>query len=200
MILQSNSASFPDRSDEALLVAGLGLYTFGQILLRPGNDFVSAMQPIDYAHWSLYLGVVLMLPFAAKLPKRNIHILTIPMLLAGISCIIGMCVIDFIFWSLPDDVFEAELAQRLINTPVIWKPFITDGAGWLFSAAVALPALSYWRASRVGVILVAAGTAIHAIGTHWFNVTGYATVALGYAACFRFWTPSGRERQTNEVA
>lgn len=187
MIVQTGDARFPDRSDEALFVAGLATYTFGQILLRPGNDFVSAMQPIDYAHWSLYLGVVLMLPFAAKLPKRNIHLLTIPMLLAGISCIIGMCVIDFIFWSLPDDEFEAELARRLIDTPVIWKPFITDGAGWLFSAAISLPALSYWRVSRTGVVFVALGTAIHAIGTHWFNVAGYAAVALGYAACFGFW-------------
>lgn len=184
MIIQTDQARFPDRSDHILLVAGLISYIVGQSLLRPGNDFVSSLQPIDYAHWSLYLGVCLMLPFAANLPKRNLHLLTIPVLIAGISCVIGMCVIDFIFWSLPDDAFEYELARRLIATPVIWDPFITIGANYLMNIGLVMASLSWWRAARSGVLLVLAGSAILYFGTHWFNVVGYAVVTLGFVVCF----------------
>ena len=48
-------------------ILGLLFETVGQILLAQGNDFVYSLKPIDFAHWSLLLGVTLLIPQLAAL-------------------------------------------------------------------------------------------------------------------------------------
>ena len=45
-------------------------------------------------------------------------------MIIGIVSIIGMCVLDFVFWSLKDPEFKSQVANHLINTTEIWTPFV----------------------------------------------------------------------------
>ena len=184
MILQSSQAPFPPRGDRVLFVSGLLAYMLGQVLLNFGQDFVDRQRPIDFAHWSLLIGVLLMLPFAGQLPRRNIHWLTQPLLIAGIAAIIGMCLIDFVFWSLPGGDFEYQLFLQLREEPSIWQAFIIIGPNYVFGAGLALPSLSYWNASRTGTLLVLAGTAMNALLNRDWIVQSYLLITLGYALNF----------------
>lgn len=185
MILQADNETFPGPSDRALFLVGLALYIFGQVLINLGQDFVEAQRPIDFAHWLLIAGVLFLVPFAARLPHRNIHLLTLPLLLAGIMFVIGMCVLDLVFWSLPDGDLERDIANHLVGTGAIWDPFMIYGSNHIFNAGLLLPSLSYFRKSPVGTGLVVLGTLVIVLGVQWFNVVGYVLVAAGYALNFR---------------
>jgi|GEM_PF-808934 len=186
MIIQYPASGFPGRVDHALFLAGLCVYTLGQVLINAQFSTRFADLPIDLSHWALILGVVLLLPFAGALPWRNVFLLAKPLLMAGIAFAVGMCVLDFVFWSLPGyGEMEAQLATHLINTPVIWEPFMRWGSNEVFNAGLALPSLAYFRASRTGTALVLIGTLVIAIGTQWFNVIGYGVLTLGYVLNFR---------------
>jgi hypothetical protein len=184
MIIQAERGDFPRYFERVLWLAGLTIYILGQILLRQGQDFVEAQRPIDFAHWGLLLGGLFMLPYAGRLPWRNIHLLTIPLLYAGIAALIGMCVLDFVFWSLPNGEMENQVARQLIDTPAVWKPFITFGPNYIFVTAVVLPSLSYFSVSRAGPFVVIAGSMVMLFLTGWWNVVGWALILAGYASCF----------------
>lgn len=184
MIMQSDVGEFPRAWDRGLFLFGLGLYTLGQILINLGRDFVDAQSPIDFAHWLLIAGVLFLIPFVGRLPRRNIHLVTLPLLLVGIAAVIGMSVLDFVFWRLPDGELESQLAGTLIGTPVIWQPFMVIGPNHVFNAGLMLPSLSYFQASKAGTLLVIAGTLTIVLGVQWFNVIGYAVLTAGYALNF----------------
>ncbi|WP_417493738.1 hypothetical protein [Maricaulis sp.] len=189
MILQSEESRFPKRIDRILFIAGLAIYVTGQILINLGPGFTEQQAPIDYAHWLLIIGVLFLIPFAGRLPRRNIHLIGIPLLLAGVCFVIGMCVIDFIFWSIPDAELKRALASHLIATAVIWEPFMVFGPNTIFNLGLLLPSLSYFRASRTGTILVILGTLVIVVGTQWFNVIGYLIVLAGYVLNFDLLKP-----------
>ncbi len=186
MILQSNQAPFPLRSDQALLIAGLLFFILGQQLLNFGRDFVAAQAPIDYAHWCLLVGALLFLPFAARLPKRNIHLITIPVFIAGIAAIIGMFVLDFIFWSLPAGDLADGFYSHVRAEPSIWQVFIAIGPNWVFGTGLALPSLSYFHRSRLGVALVLIGVLMQPTTGRDLIVVSYALITLGYLMCFNW--------------
>lgn len=190
MIIQAEAGNFPRYWDRVLFVAGLAIYTLGQTLINLGREFVERQSPVDYAHWLLLIGVLFLIPFIGRLPRRNLHLVTLPLLLAGIAAVIGMCVIDFIFWSLPAGDLENQLASALIATPSIWPVFIEIGPNHVFSLGLMLPGLSWYRASRAGTLLVIAGTLIVVLGVQWFNVIGYAVLTLGYILAFDRLRPS----------
>lgn len=184
MIIQEETGAFPQRIDKALFIAGLLVYILGQILLNLGPQFVASQQPVDFAHWCLLIGAVMLLPFAGRLPRRNIHLLTLPLFLAGVAAVVGMCVLDFIFWSLPPGELYGEIVAHLRSTPAIWGVFIAYGPNYVFVTALALPSLSYWKVSRIGVVLVIAGAILMAFtGRDWI-VQNYLLVTLGYFLCF----------------
>ena len=166
---------------KTLFLSGLLVYTCGQILINLGPEFTDNQRPIDYAHWLLLIGVLLLIPLTARLPRDWFSYIGAPILIVGIACVIGMCVLDFIFWSLPTSEQKQKLATHLINTPAIWTPFITVGPNIIFNVGLLLPSLSYFRRSKVGTILVIAGSLVIFIGTQWFNVIGYVIVLVGYS-------------------
>ena len=86
-----------------LFIIGISFLLIGQIILSKGNAFVYSLEPIDFAHWSLLVGVVLLIPQVISFPKTPFSYIGIPLTIIGITCIIGMCVIDFIFWSFTND-------------------------------------------------------------------------------------------------
>ena len=183
MIIQANetnAADFPRRFDQIFFLIGLLLFALGQGLLAQGRDFISAQTPIDWAHWSLLIGALCMLPFVGRLPRRNLHLLSIPLLILGIAAIVGMNVIDFIAWSLPPGEFEDDVFSHLIATDVIWLPFIRYGPNEIFIAGLLLPTLSYFRVSRLGTALVYLGFVVMYVGPALFNMFGYLIMTAGY--------------------
>ncbi|MFT5253282.1 MAG: hypothetical protein ACI87N_002314, partial [Flavobacteriales bacterium] len=76
-------------------IVGLVFFLIGQIIMFKGNNFVYAQEPIDFAHWFLLVGVVLLIPQVVSFPKNIFSLIGIPLTLIGITCIIGMCVLDF---------------------------------------------------------------------------------------------------------
>lgn len=181
----------PDRIDKTLFLAGLGVFTLGQLLLNLLGPASQDQVPIDWAHWALILGAALLIPFAARLPRRGLGLLAGPVLIAGVLAVVGMCVIDFIFWSLPADL-DRTLYENLSAEPAIWQVFMRWGPNEVFVAGLLLPSLLYFPVSRAGTGLVLAGALTMAVGTHWWNVAGYVLVIAGYALCFGFapWTRS----------
>lgn len=168
-----------------LLLIGLGFEVLGQILLAQGNDFVYSLRPIDFAHWSLLVGAVLMMPQVVSFPKKIFSLIGTPTAIVGIVCIIGMCVLDFIWWSMPDQETRNEFASHLIQVPSIWTPFITDGPRFL-TIGLSILSLNYLRDHRLGVVLVILSTLIlvHAIPVPFRLISGYSLTLVGFAVIF----------------
>ncbi len=116
-----------------LFQTGIGFILIGQIILSKGNEFVYNLKPIDFAHWFMLIGVVLLIPQVISFPKKPISFIGIPLTIIGITCMIGMCVIDFIFWSYPNDQLRNEFT-KVKNQPVTFTDFnaclITRSKSW----------------------------------------------------------------------
>jgi hypothetical protein len=168
-----------------LFIAGLLFETMGQILLAKGNEFVYAQKPIDFAHWFLLIGVVLLLPQIVSFPKKIHSYSGIPTAIIGVVCIIGMCVLDFIFWSFPTQELRNEFAGHLSKVSVIWKPFITIGPNFL-NVGLLLLSLNYFKKNKLGVALVILATLIlfFARFIPFRIILVYLMTAIGFAIIF----------------
>ncbi|MEQ9229094.1 MAG: hypothetical protein RIF46_00315 [Cyclobacteriaceae bacterium] len=168
-----------------LFLIGLAFEVFGQVLLAQGNDFVYALRPIDFAHWSLLVGVVLMMPQVVSFPKKIYSLIGTPTAIIGIVCIIGMCVLDFIWWSMPDQQTRNEFATHLSQVPSIWTPFITDGPRFL-TIGLSILSLNYFREHKLGVAIVIISTLIliHVIPFPFRLISGYSLTMIGFGVIF----------------
>ena len=173
----------PDRIDKALFLLGLLVYTAGQVMLRLTDTAMRDQHPVDFTHWLLLIGVVLLIPYAARLPRRGFHLVTGPVLILGIVAVIGMNILDFAFWALPPDL-DGPFYEAVSDKQSVWWPFMRYGPNELFITAFVLPSLMLFKVSRIGTGLVIAGALTMAIGTQWFNVLGYVLVIAGYFLCF----------------
>ena len=167
---------------EFYFLIGLFLYTVGQFLIFiffNDIDALHSQEPIDFAHWCMLIGVLLLIPQIGNFPKTKFNLVGTPILILGIGLMIGMCVIDFIFWSIKLPELKSEVATHLINTPAIWGPFMTFN-GWLFNLGLLISSFSYYKISRTGTLVVLIGTLIIWMGSGWFNVVGYMVIIVGY--------------------
>ena len=113
--------------NEILFLLGLFTYTVGQYLIFIYfNDLekLHNQEPIDFSHWLMIFGVLLLIPQIGNFPKSRWNYISSPTLILGIGLIIGMCVLDFVFWSLKEPELKRQVSEHLINTPEIWKPFM----------------------------------------------------------------------------
>lgn len=138
---------------QILFVLGLLFEMTGQILLTNGNEWVYAQRPIDFTHWFLLLGVALLIPQVGLFPNKIFSYIGIPLLMVGIVSIIGMCVLDFIWWSQPNQEIRNEFAGQISQVPSIWKPFISRGPGFTNIGLFVL-SLNYIKEKKLGVILM----------------------------------------------
>ncbi|MEM7767353.1 MAG: hypothetical protein AAF253_07675 [Pseudomonadota bacterium] len=162
---------------------GLVVYLAGQVMIAMGRGFVDRLQPVDYAHWCLLAGALLLVPFGMRLPPRPLSPLASGVLLVGVGGIVGMCVIDFLIWSLDAGEARRVFIDHAMATPVIWWPFIVIGP-WLFGIGIALVSLVYVPALRLGPILVVAGSLINALTTGWAGLVGHLLIVAGFVALF----------------
>ncbi|MCH2035031.1 MAG: hypothetical protein MK202_16095 [Tenacibaculum sp.] len=165
-----------------LFVLGLLFESLGQILLAQGNGFVYSLQPIDFAHWSLLLGVAFLIPQLGQFPKSVFTFIGAPILLIGIVSIIGMCILDFIWWSQTTQEIRNEFAGHLSQFPSIWKPFITTGPGFT-NIGLLILSLNYFKTEKVGVGLIIIATLLIYFGSFIPSrlIYVYLISAIGYA-------------------
>ena len=168
-----------------LFLLGLVFELTGQILLSRGNDFVYSLRPIDFAHWYLLLGVVLLIPQVVSSPNKIFSYIGIPLAIGGIVCIIGMCVLDFIWWSQPNQEVRNEFAGHLSKFPSIWKPFITSGPKYL-NIGLFFLSLNYLNKSKIGVLIIAITTLmfINLIPIPFKLIVGYSLTLIGFGLIF----------------
>ena len=141
---------------EFYFLLGLLLYTVGQFLIFIFFNDIEALhsqEPIDFAHWFMLIGVLLLIPQIGNFPKTKFNLIGTPLLVLGIGLMIGMCVLDFVFWSIKSPELKSKVATHLINTPAIWEPFMNFN-GWLFNLGLLISSYSYFKNSRTGTLLV----------------------------------------------
>lgn len=172
---------------KSIFLLGLACEIIGQILLAQGNDFVYQQKPIDFAHWFLLLGVVFLIPQVVSFPKKIFSYLGIPLVFIGTVCIIGMCVLDFIWWSQPSEEARIEFTKHISSVPSIWKPFISVGPSPLFlNLGILLLSLNYAKEEKIGVAIVFVATLIvlGIIPIPFKLIFGYSLTLIGYSLIF----------------
>ena len=166
---------------------GLSFFLTGQMILTKGNEFVYNLEPIDFAHWFLLVGTVLMIPQTISFPHKIYSFTGTPLTLIGIVCIIGMCVLDFIWWSFPNDEMRVEFSNHISQVPSIWKPFITIGpSSKIFNLGLLLLSLNFFKKEKIGVVFVFIGTLIlwNIIPIPFRSVFGYLLTLIGFSIIF----------------
>ena len=170
---------------KTLFIIGLLFEAIGQLLLAQGNEFVYALKPIDFAHWSLLLGVVFMIPQVVSFPNKFFSYAGAPIAIIGIVCMIGMCVLDFIWWSFPNQEMRIEFSNHISKFPSIWKPFITTGTSFL-NVGLFILSFLYFKQSKLGVLLIILATLLVFFGGFIPHrlIYAYLITAIGFSIIF----------------
>ena len=172
-----------------LFVIGLLLEVVAQIMLSKGNEFVYALRPIDFAHWSLLLGAVLLIPQIGNFKTSVFTYIGVPVILVGIASIIGMCVLDLIWWSQPTQEIRNEFANHLIKFPSIWKTFIATYPKFL-NIGLFILSLNFYTQNKAGVLIVMLATIIKLFGSAFIPyhlIYVYLLTFIGF--CLIFFNP-----------
>lgn len=170
-----------------IFVFGLILLTFSRLLMNQGFHFLQAQQPVDFAHWFMLIGVLLLIPAAQLFPQSRFNNIATPMIIAGIAAHIGMCAIDFVFWSYGDNYQgRDELLGHLINTPVIWYPFMVIGPSLLY-IGLGTQAMYFLKSRPLSAILAISGSMLIGLGQFMFQnghlvLLGYLLFSIGLTA------------------
>ena len=173
-----------DIINKLLFLIGLIFFLIGQLILAKGNNFVYSQEPIDFAHWFLLIGVTLLIPQTTTFPRKIYSFIGIPLTLIGIVCIVGMCVLDFIWWSFPNEEMRNEFTNHISKVPSIWKPFMTIGpSSKIFNLGLLILSLNYLKNGKLGIILVLVANLIlwHIIPLPYRLVFGYAITLIGFS-------------------
>ena len=170
-------------TNKILFLLGLVFLLIGQLLLAKGNDFVYSQEPIDFAHWFLLIGVTLLIPQTLAFPQKIFSLLGKPLTLIGIVCMIGMCVLDFIWWSFPGEETRSAFTSHISQVPSIWKPFITIGpSSKVFNLGLLMLSLNYLSNNKISVLIILLANLIlwHVIPLPYRLVFGYALTLIGF--------------------
>ena len=174
-------------TNKIFFLLGLIFFLIGQILLAQGNEYVYSQEPIDFAHWFLFVGAVFLIPQVVTFPKGIFSSIGIPLSLIGIACIIGMCVLDFIWWSFPTEGARLEFTNHISQVPSIWKPFISIGpSSKIFNLGLLILSLNYFKKEKIGVAIIFIATLIlwHIIPLPFRLVFWYSLTLIGYSIIF----------------
>lgn len=165
-------------------ILGLVFFLIGQVLLAQGNGFVYSQKPIDFAHWFLLVGAVCLIPQVVNFSKSIFSLIGIPLTLIGIAAMIGMCVLDFIWWSFPNQEMRIEFTNHISQVPSIWKPFISIGpTSKVFNLGLFILSLNFLKKDKIGVgiILIASLILWNLIPLPFRLVFGYSLTLIGFS-------------------
>jgi hypothetical protein len=161
------------------------LLTVGQCLLAQGHVFVMAQRPLDWVHWFLLLGAVIVMWRLTEIPVGWLGRLGRFATAAGVAAFIGMSVIDFALWALPTEAARQAFSGQVLQAPAISLPFISVGPSLLYLGLGAMVlewvVAMRWRAGLVlgGIVLVGAGQFGNA---RWLVVVGHLIILAGLGA------------------
>lgn len=168
-----------------LFVIGLLFLFIGQLLFSVPTEKVNLLEPVDIIHWILLFGFVLVIPYSLKFSNGAFHKIGSVLTLIGIVTGIGMCVVDFILWSLRDTIEERnQLVRHLVNEPSIWHVFITVGPAFFF-VGLAAQASGFYKENVFGAASAVIGSILVGIGHLVFPqfriifITGYLIFIIG---------------------
>ncbi len=170
--------------NKIFFLIGFAFFLIGQIILAKGNDFVYSQKPIDFAHWFLLVGVVFLIPQTVSFPRKIFSLIGIPITLIGIVCIIGMCVLDFIWWSFPSEEMRSNFTNHISQVPSIWKPFITIGpSSKVFNLGLLILSLNYFKTKKLGILIILLANLVlwHIIPLPFRLIFGYALTLIGFS-------------------
>lgn len=170
---------------KTLFTIGLILQIIGQISFSLHPEIINLMQPLDFIHWSILIGIVLIIPYTLNFSQGIYYKVGATISLLGIVCFIGMCGIDFVLWSFKDDIaMRSLIIKKLIQEPAIWPPFMTVGPSFLF-IGLSIQALYHLRYNQKSVSLVIIGALMAGIGELLLTeyriifLLGYSVFAIG---------------------
>ena len=150
--------------NKTITLVGLLLLVLSQILLSFGYDFLMSQRPIDFAHWAMLLSAVLLFSLWFSLPSNPTKKLGLSMMSLGIAGVAGMCMIDFLLWSMNDNQ-EAKniLFEYISNTPSIQLPFLVIGPA-LFYGGICVATYGLFSKYKWQVVLLNIGGMMIGLG------------------------------------
>ena len=150
-------------------IMGLVFLVANQTMLLLGNEFIQTQQPIDYAHWLLFLGVLLSLSINHVLSDNHFSSTASVLTSIGVAALLGQAVIDFLWWSYGTD-YEGmnKLTSKVMNNPSIRIPFMTIGPA-LFYLGLAIHSSKYFKEHTLLSILVIVGVVITGMGSFLYD-------------------------------
>ena len=156
---------------------GLTLLVISQILLAQGFEFLADQSPIDFAHWSMLIGVVCLLGFNFVFSNHWLDRVASIMLVIGSVAHIGMCAIDFILWSFGNDFSSRDLVVgQMLGTTSIAYPFLYVGPAMLY-IALSLHGWRFIKPSTLPSLMAILGSAM--IGAGQFLILDRTIVVIG---------------------
>ena len=145
-------------------VSGLALQFFAQILFSVHSESINLLEPIDFIHWILLVGVVLIIPYTMVFSEGVYRSIGSVVTLIGCACNIGMCAIDFVLWTFRDNVEQRnELVSHLMDEPWVWLVFFSVGPAF-YVVGLAIQALGYLRRYTSAAAAVLVGSSLVGIG------------------------------------
>jgi hypothetical protein len=94
-----------------------------------------------------------------------------------------MCVLDFIWWSFPNEEMRNIFTNHIATVPSIWKPFVTIGpSSKIFNLGLLVLSLNYIKNNKLGIILVFTANLIlwNIIPLPYRLVIGYIITLIGF--------------------
>ncbi len=179
-------------------VLALALIFIGNLLLAFGHEFLMAQRPIDFAHWSLLLGACLSFSLWFCLPANVTKRIGLSIMTLGIPAMIGMCVIDFLLWSMGDDLeAKQSLFGYIDSSPMIRLPFLMVGPA-MFYVGLAVSTYGLIKTYPWQVILLNVGALLIGLGLQFLR-NGAVAAAGGLLLLIGFWALLYRSQSTKKI-
>lgn len=151
------------------ITIGLLLIFISQLLMSFGYEFLMSQQPIDYAHWALLIGAILLFGLWFYLPENPTKNIGLVIMTLGIGGIVGMCTVDFILWASNDNPdIKNKLFEIISTTPSIKYPFLIIGPA-LFYTGICISTYGLFANFKWQVITLNIGALMIGLGHMVFN-------------------------------
>ena len=162
-----------------LFALGLILQVLAQISFSLHSKKLNLLEPIDFIHWMLLIGVVLIIPFTLIFSRGIFQKIGVVLTMIGIVCHIGMCAMDFVLWSFRDDSeLRNIIVLQLQKEPSIWPIFFEVGPP-LLGTGLTIQTLGYLKNHFYKVIATIIGLLLMGLGI--FILTEYRIIfIIGY--------------------
>ncbi|MEM9326088.1 MAG: hypothetical protein AAGA85_10550 [Bacteroidota bacterium] len=177
-----------------IIAIGLVLIIVSQVLMSFGYEFLMSQQPIDYAHWSLFIGAIFMFGLWFHVPESFSKSTGLTLMTLGIGGIVGMCTIDFVLWaSHGHPEIKGELFELISNSPSLAYPFLIIGPT-LFYAGICISTYGLFAAFKWQVVIVNVGALMIGLGHMILNnrivpVLGALLLLIGLLSILRSPSP-----------